>query len=68
MSAPAVECYVNNCSVGQTRWRKRHTGKGLLATGDNNGSDVLVCFIFVQGIIEFGNEGGGEGIEGLGTV
>lgn len=68
MSAPAVKCYVSNCSVGQTRRREGHTGKGLLATGDNYGSDVLVCFVFVQGIVELSNEGGGEGIEGLGTV
>lgn len=68
MSAPAVKCYISNCSVGQTRRREGHTGKGLLATGDNDGSDVFVFFVSVQGIVEFGNESGGEGIEGLGAV
>jgi len=48
--------------------REGHTSKGLLATGDNDGPDILVRFVLVQGIVEFGNKGGGEGIEGLGTV
>lgn len=45
-----------------------HTSKCLLAACDNNSSDILVCLVVVQSIVKLCNQGGGQGVEGLGTV
>lgn len=48
--------------------RMVHTSKCLLATCNNDSSDVLVRLVIIQGIVELCNQGGGQGVEGLGTV
>lgn len=44
------------------------TGKGLFTAGDDDGADVLVAVVFGECIVDFGEEGTGQGVEGFRAV
>lgn len=37
--------------------------EGFFAACEDNGTDGVVIVVFLQGVVEFAEEGGGEGIE-----
>jgi len=42
--------------------------EGLFGAGDDDGADLVVLVEFVEGIVEFEEEGGGERVQGFGPV
>lgn len=54
-------------SKGGTIWERR-TGEGLLAACDDNRADILVFVVLGESIVDFLEEGAGEGVEGFRAV
>lgn len=46
----------------------RRTSKGLLAAGDDDGTDVLVLIVLGESIVQLREEGAAESIQGFGPV
>ena len=47
---------------------ERHTGECLLTARNHNGTDIIIIFVFGQGIVELLEQRAGKGIESLGAV
>lgn len=43
-------------------------GESFLASGEDDGADGVIVVVALQGVVEFEEEGGGEGVEGAGAV
>jgi hypothetical protein len=44
------------------------TGKGFLASGDDDSADVLAFIVFGKRVVDFFEEWAGEGVEGFRAV